>query len=250
MMSSQRLTGQVALITGAARRIGAELARYLHGHGCDVILHYYRSAEAATALFTELEQQRPNSVLLIQENLLHIDRLKAVVDTASAFRGRLDILVNNASSFYPTPLDKADEHCWDELLGTNLKAPFFLAQAAAPWLQTTAGCVVNLVDIHAQRPLKNYSIYSIAKAGNAMLVKALARELAPQVRVNGLAPGIILWPDSGPTSDDQQELLERTALQRAGHPSDLAKALLFLIADAPYMTGQILAIDGGRLLQQ
>lgn len=244
------LTGKVALITGAAHRIGAVIARLLHGAGVDLALHYRSSAAAAQALKAELETARPESVLLVQADLHDCSAFAAMLDSVRAFRGRLDILVNNASSFYPTPLAEATEAQWDDLIGSNLKGPFFLAREAAPLLREVQGCVINLVDIHAERPLKDHPIYSIAKAGNAMMVKALARELGPEVRVNGIAPGAILWPEQGIAENAKREILARTALQRPGSPQDIARTLLFLVADADYITGQIIAVDGGRTLQQ
>jgi pteridine reductase len=180
----------------------------------------------------------------------HPESHRRLIDAALAFRGRLDLLVNNASSFYPTPLAEASEEQWDDLIGSNLKAPFFLSQAAAPLLRQQRGAIINLIDIHAERPLKHYPIYSVAKAGNAMLVKSLARELGPEIRVNGIAPGAILWPEHGLSEDERRSILERTALKRPGIPEDIARTLLFLLRDAPYITGQIIAVDGGRTLQQ
>lgn len=244
------LNGKVALITGAAHRIGACIARLLHAEGVDLALHYHRSREAAEALQQELQAQRQGSVQLVQANLCDIPRLPGLVDEVTGYHGRLDLLVNNASSFYPTPLEEATEAQWDELLGSNLKGPFFLTRAAAPLLRASQGVVVNLVDIHAQRPLKAHPIYSIAKAGNAMLVKTLARELGPEVRVNGISPGAILWPEQGLSDAAKEEILGRTALRRPGTPDDIARTLLFLVRDADYITGQIIAVDGGRTLQQ
>jgi pteridine reductase len=244
------LKGKVALITGAAHRIGAQVARLLHADGADVAIHYRSSRDAAEALKASLERDRPASVQLIRADLLDTAALPKLIAEVAAFRGRLDILVNNASSFYPTPLASASEQDWEALIGSNLKGPFFLTQAAAGLLRDAGGVVVNLVDIHAQRPLKDHPIYSIAKAGNAMMVKALARELGPEVRVNGIAPGAILWPEQGLSDDAKGEILSRTALERAGTPADIARTLLFLVRDADYVTGQILAVDGGRTLQQ
>jgi pteridine reductase len=244
------LTGKVAFITGAAHRIGAQIARTLHAEGVDLALHYRRSGDAAEALKRELESARGDSVLLLQADLHDCGAFPELVARISAFRGRLDVLVNNASSFYPTPFAGADQAQWDDLIGSNLRGPFFLAREAAPLLRDAGGCIVNLVDIHAQRPLKDHPIYSIAKAGNAMMVKALARELGPEVRVNGIAPGAILWPEQGMSEDAKGEILSRTALQRPGSPVDIARTLLFLVRDADYITGQIIAVDGGRTLQQ
>lgn len=244
------LDGKVALITGAAHRIGACIARLLHAEGASLALHYHRSASAAEALRDTLEQGRPGSVMLAQADLRETARLPELVAAVQERFGRLDLLVNNASSFYPTPMDDATEAQWEELVGSNLKGPFFLAQAAAPLLRASQGSIVNLVDIHSQRPLKDHPIYSIAKAGNAMMVRSLARELGPEVRVNGISPGAILWPEQGLSDALKQEILARTALGRAGTPDDIARTLLFLVREAGYITGQIIAVDGGRTLQQ
>ena len=243
------LQGKVALITGAANRIGAEIARTLHAAGADVVLHYRRSARAADELKRALEAGRPESAILAQADLLDPGALPRVAGLAVEQYGRLDVLVNNASAFYRTPLAEATAGQWDELMGSNLRAPFFLAQAAAPHLRRTGGCIVNLVDIHAERPLKDHPVYSIAKAGNAMMVKALARELGPEVRVNGVAPGAILWPEQGMSEDAKQQILDRTALKRPGSPADIARTVLFLVRDAPYITGQVIAVDGGRNIE-
>jgi len=248
--ASRTLHGKVALITGAAQRIGAQVARLLHADGVDLVLHYRSSVDAAQALADELNGARAESVRLVQAELLDADAPGLLMGAVQAFRARLDILVNNASSFYPTPLAQATEAQWNELMGSNLRAPFFLAQAAAPLLCASRGCIVNLVDVHAERPLKDHPIYSMAKAGNAMMVKALARELGPDVRVNGIAPGAILWPEQGLSGDAKREILARTALERPGSPEDIARTLLFLVRDADYITGQIIAVDGGRTIQQ
>ncbi len=247
---SNSLAGKVALITGAAQRIGAEIVRTLHAAGMDTAIHYRNSNSAALALKQELEQSRPNSVLLLQADLADIPALPTVIKQIHEWRGRLDLLVNNASSFYPTPVDEATEEQWDELMTSNLKAPFFLSQAAAEMLKQHSGSIINLVDIHSERPLAGHSIYSMAKAGNAMLVKSLARELGPEVRVNGIAPGIILWPDTEMTEEAKSEMLARTALKSSGQPADIAQTLLFLARDAGYITGQIINVDGGRTIQQ
>ncbi len=244
------LTGKVALITGAAHRIGARIARTLHGHGVDLALHYRHSEAAAQALEAELEAIRPASVILLRADLNHTERLPGLIQAVQQRFGRLDLLVNNASSFYPTPLASARTGQWDELIGSNMKAPFFLSQAAAPLLRKHRGCIVNLIDIHAERPLKDHPIYSIAKAGGAMMVRALAQELGPEVRVNGIAPGAILWPEQGLPPDRQEAILQRTALKRQGTANDIARSLLFLFRDADYITGQIITVDGGRTLQQ
>jgi pteridine reductase len=248
--SAASLQGKCALITGAAQRIGATIARLLHAEGMDILIHYRSSTASALALQAELQSQRPDSVSLLQADLQDSACFRPLIDAALAFRGRLDLLVNNASSYYPTPFEGAAEAAWDDLIGSNLKAPFFLSQAAAPALRQQHGAIINLIDIHAERPLKGYPIYSIAKAGNAMLVKSLARELGPDIRVNGIAPGAILWPEQGLEDEVRQEILQRTALKRPGNPQDIARTLLFLLRDAPYITGQIITVDGGRTLQQ
>ncbi|ROR34520.1 pteridine reductase [Inmirania thermothiophila] len=236
----------VALVTGAAHRIGACIARTLHGAGYRVLLHHHRSAAAAAALAAELAAARPDSARTARADLLETARLPALVEGALAHWGRLDLLVNNASAFFPTPVGSVTEADWERLLGTNLKAPFFVAQAAAPHLAAAGGSIVNIVDIHAERPLAGHPVYSIAKAGLAALTRALARELGPAVRVNGVAPGAILWPEQGVDPERMRLLLARTPLGRTGSPEDVARAVLFLARDAPYVSGQILAVDGGR----
>lgn len=248
--NSRGLSGKLGLITGAAHRVGAQIARTLHATGMDLVLHYRSSVRGAETIKAELERERPGSVMLLQADLHDARRFPDLMAQVSAFRGRLDLLVNNASSFYPTPFDTTNEAQWDDLIGSNLKGPFFLAQSAAALLRANRGCIVNLVDIHAERPLRDHAVYSIAKAGNAMMVKALARELGPAVRVNGIAPGAILWPEQGLSEDAKAEILARTALQRTGSPEDIARTLLFLVREGDYITGQIIAVDGGRTLQQ
>jgi len=238
---------KVVLITGAAHRIGAVTARYLHAAGFNIILHYLSSRSPAQALQEDLNAIRENSVVLVQADLLANNALTALAKEAYNAWQRLDVLVNNASTFYRTPIGSANDQHWNDLFGTNAKAPFFLSQAAAPFLRKTQGCIINMVDIHARRPLKEYSIYSMAKAALETMTKALARELGPEIRVNGVAPGAILWPDD---LDEvtKQRILSKTFLKRKGEPEDIAKAIRFIIEDAPYMTGQILSIDGGRSL--
>lgn len=248
--TNQSQAGKVALITGAAHRVGARIASCLHAAGMDLAIHYRNSEGAAQKLRREFESTRQNSVLLLPADLLQTAQLPAMIDKIAQWRGRLDLLVNNASSFYPTPLEQASEEQWLDLMGSNLKAPFFLAQAAAPLLRRHAGSIVNLVDIHAERPLKDHPIYSMAKAGNAMMVKSLARELGPEVRVNGVAPGAILWPEEGLTEEAKQTILSRTALKRPGEPDEIAHTVLFLASGPGYITGQIIAVDGGRSVQQ
>ncbi|MGZ5049511.1 MAG: pteridine reductase [Methylobacter sp.] len=236
------------LITGAAKRIGAACARLLHSEGCNVFLHYRSSETEARQLCNELNRLRPESAQIMQADLLSIAELDAVANKACKAWGGIDVLINNASSFYPTPIDDVTEKQWDELLDSNLKAPFFLAKALAPVLVERKGCIVNIVDIHAERGLSGYPVYSIAKAGLAAMTKVLAKELGPVVRVNGVAPGAILWPDRDLSDSAKLEILQRVALKRSGEPDDIAKAVLFLIKDAGYITGQILSVDGGRTL--
>lgn len=241
---------KVALVTGGAQRIGAQIVRTLHAAGMRVAIHYHASAAAAEQLAGELDVLRPGSAVTVRGDLDDLGSAPGLVAAVEARFGRLDALVNNASRFYPTPLDTATAAQWDELMGSNLRAPFFLAQAAAPLLRAAGGCIVNLVDVHAQRPLKDHPIYCMAKAANAMMVMSLARELGPAVRVNGVAPGAILWPDRELSDAAKQEILDRTALKRTGAMEDVARAVLFLVRDADYVTGQVLAVDGGRTVQQ
>lgn len=247
-MQQNVLTGKVALITGGARRVGAQIARTLHSQGLNIVIHYRSSNDDALALQKELERQRPKSVALVKGDLLDVSLLPSLIDAVVAAYQRLDVLVNNASSFFPTPLGEATEAQWDDLFGTNLKAPFFLAQAAAAHLKKTQGCIINLADIHADRPIKRYPIYCAAKAGVVVLTKSLARELAPEVRVNAIAPGTIMWPEGeAQVSEAQkQEMLARIPLRRSGGPEDIAATALFLIRDGTYINGQVIAVDGGR----
>lgn len=242
------LNDKVVLITGGVHRLGASTARLLHAEGAKLVLHYRNSRDAAHALQDELNKNRADSVVLVRADLLDQASLPAVVADALSTWGRLDVLINNASSFYPTPVGSVTESQWNDLLGTNLKAPFFLSQAAAPHLKESKGCIVNMVDIHAERPLKRFPVYSIAKAGMAMLTKALACELGPEVRVNAVAPGAILWPEKEMDEVTQQRIISRTFLKRQGNPNNIARAILFLIRDAHYTTGQIITVDGGRSL--
>jgi pteridine reductase len=237
---------RVALVTGASRRIGAAIVRGLHAAGYRVLLHYHRSEDEARQLAEELNAERPGSIVTQQANLDDTAALNGLVNQAIDAWARLDALVNNASAFYPTPLDTVTESQWDALLGSNLKAPFFLCQAAAPQLARRQGAIVNLVDVYAERPLKGYPVYSIAKAGMAALTRSLAVELAPDVRVNGVAPGAILWPEQTDGGQTQADILARIPLARAGSPADIAGAVRFLLEGAPYVTGQIIAVDGGR----
>jgi pteridine reductase len=240
------LAGKSVLITGAARRVGAVVARALHAEGANLVIHYRSSAAPAEQLCGDLNAIRPDSAVAAQADLGQIDALPALAMRAVETFGRLDILVNNASSFYPTPLGKITEAHWDDLMAANLKAPLFLAQAAAPELRRNRGLIVNMVDIHAVRPLRQHTVYCVAKAGLAMLTRSLARELGPEVRVNGIAPGPILWPEGATNEAKRLQIIERTALKRMGTPEDIARTVLYFSKDAPYVTGQILAVDGGR----
>ncbi len=240
------LQDRVVLITGGARRVGAQIVRTLHAAGANVMVHYRSSADAALALESELNRRRSGSAAIHPADLLDPDAPRNLVTAALKRFHRLDILINNASSFYPTPIGDITAADWDDLLGSNLRAPFFLAQAAAPSLRVQGGLIINLVDIHALRPLKRHPVYSIAKAGLAMLTRSLARELGPEIRVNGIAPGPVLWPEHAMDEALQSEIIDKTALKRHGSPDDIARTALFLAIDAPYITGQIIAVDGGR----
>ncbi len=243
------LPGRVALVTGAAHRVGAAIVRALHQAGATVVIHYRQSAQAAEALADELNQQRGRSAFLLRGDLAQPGAPQALIAELLERHGRLDVLVNNASSFYPTPMGEVSEAQWDDLMASNLKAPFFLAQAAMAELTRREGCIVNIVDIHAERPLKDHPVYCMAKAGLVMQTKALARELGPAVRVNAVAPGAILWPE-GLEEAQREAIVARTALKRPGDPMDIAHAVLYLVRDAAYTTGQVLTVDGGRSLGQ
>lgn len=238
----------VALITGAGRRVGAATARTLHAAGYDLALHYRRSVDDARALTDELEQQRRGSTLLLQAELAELSTLPVMIEQLLARFGRLDALVNNASAFYPTPLGAATAQQWNELFASNAQAPFFLSQAAIPALRKARGGIVNMVDIYAERPLAEHPLYCMAKAALAAMTRSLALDLGPDIRVNGVAPGAVMWPSDGKPYDDQQTMLARTPLQRAGTPEDVAGAVLWLLRDAPFVTGQIIRVDGGRTL--
>lgn len=240
--------GRVAIVTGAARRIGATIARKLHTRGLDLLIHYRGSDDEARALRDELLELRRGSAALAQADLADDAAPQRICEAALEAFGRIDVLVNNASTFYPTPLASTTRAHWDELMASNLRAPFFLAQACRRELREREGAIVNMVDIHGLVPLSNHPVYSQAKAGLIAQTRALAREMAPQVRVNGVAPGAILWPENELSPKAGQEILERVPLGRQGRPEDIAGAVAFLALDAPYITGQILAVDGGRLL--
>lgn len=245
MKDNPKLVGRTALVTGAAKRLGAAIARALHAEGMNLLLHYNTSEPGAQALADELNEARRDSAAIAQADLANIQGLESLVKAALQWDG-LDVLVNNASSFKPTPIGSVGEDDWDELMASNLKAPFFLAQAAAVHLKKNHGSIVNLVDIHARRPLREHTVYCAAKAGLAMLTLSLARELGPEVRVNGVAPGPVLWPDKPMDATLKKSILEATALKRKGSPEDVAGAVVYLVRDAEYVTGQILAVDGGR----
>ena len=238
----------VALITGGAQRVGAVVARTLHAAGYDLALHYRHSSDAAEALAGELEQQRGDSVLLLQADLAELSAVPELIDRLLKQFGRLDALVNNASAFFRTPLGSATSAQWNELFASNAQAPFFLSQAAIPALRKARGGIVNMLDIYAERPLAGYTLYCMAKASLAAMTRSLALELGPDVRVNGIAPGAVLWPADGKSDEDQNELLSRTPLKRPGTPEDVASAILWLLRDAHYTTGQVIQVDGGRLL--
>ncbi|HJW24814.1 MAG TPA: pteridine reductase [Rhodocyclaceae bacterium] len=247
MESNNSLVGQVVLVTGSAKRVGAAIARRLHAAGATVALHYRSAQGEADALVAELNGRRPGSAAAYQADLLATGSLPALVESVVAGHGRLDGLVNNASSFFPTPVGSIDEAAWDDLTGSNFKAPLFLAQAAAPHLRRSRGAIVNITDIHAERPLKGYALYCAAKGALLTLTRALAIELGPEVRVNAVAPGAILWPSDGqfPTAE-RSSIVEHTLLKREGSPEDIASTVHFLLGAASYMTGQVLNVDGGR----
>ena len=242
------MQGKVILVTGGAKRVGAAICRCLHAAGANVMIHYRSASHEARALQAELNLQRPGSVATVQADLLNMAMLPPMVAQTIEHFGRLDGLVNNASSFYPTPVGEINERNWDDLIGSNLKAPLFLAQAAAPELRKQHGSIVNIIDIHWERPMKQHVVYSVAKAGLAGMTRSLARELAPEVRVNGVSPGANIWPDGDSVFDEvaRQRILHSVPLRRAGEPEDIARTVRFLLDDAPYITGQILAVDGGR----
>lgn len=241
------MNNKTVLITGASKRLGAAIARDLHQRGMDIVIHYHRSGREAQSLCAELNTLRSGSASLVQADLNDTSAAMDIIDAAVSDHGRLDVLINNASSFYPTPVVEATVQQWDDLFNTNLKAPFFLAQRAYRHLSVNSGCIINITDIHAQRPLQDYPLYSTAKAGLIMLTMALAREFGPAVRVNALSPGAILWPEHMDEAI-KEKILSRTVLKRCGDPLDITKAINFLINDAAYITGQVLVLDGGRSL--
>ena len=238
---------KTALITGGAQRIGAQITKTLHAHGYNIVIHYRNSSQEAQTLADDLNQLRTNSATLIQAELSDLQALKTLANTIK----QLDVLVNNASVFYPTSMQNANENDWNTIINTNLMAPFFLSQSLSAVLSKNKGCIINIVDIHAQRPLKNHAIYNISKAGLAMMTQTLAKELAPEIRVCGVAPGSILWPENQAKLNDEQKdkMLNKIPLSKQGSPEDIANTVLFL-ANSPYITGQIISVDGGRTLNQ
>jgi pteridine reductase len=240
------LDGQWALVTGAAKRIGAVIASTLHEAGANVAIHYHRSAEEAGLLAAKLNAARPGSAFTTSADVRDIAALERMGKDVVARTGRLDVLVNNASNFYPTPLGTVTPEQWHDLVGSNLKAPLFLSQALLPALKAARGVIINIVDVHSQRPLRDHPVYGAAKAGLAMLTRSLAKDLGPHIRVNGVSPGAILWPDEGMSEALRAGIIKQTALKRSGEPEDIANTVLFLVRDAPYITGQIIAVDGGR----
>jgi pteridine reductase len=237
---------KVVLITGGAKRVGAVIARTLHGAGYDVVLHCRHSTAEADALAQQLCAQRPNSAFVLQADLADMQALPKLIASTLSHYGRLDALINNASAFYPTPVELATTAQWNELFASNAQAPFFLVQAALPALRATHGTVINLVDVYAERALAQHPIYVMAKAALEAMTRCLALDLGPDVRVNGVAPGAVMWPSDGKPYADQEAILTRTPLKRAGAPEDVAGTVLWLLRDAPFVTGQIIRVDGGR----
>jgi pteridine reductase len=244
--SEANLDGRVALVTGASRRIGAAIATRLHEAGAQVAIHYRESIDEARALRDSLAAARAGSAQIFRADLRENDQRNRLVTSVVEWSGGLDVLVNNASSFYPTPIGSVTDEQWSDLVDTNLKAPLFLAQAACPHLRKRGGAIVNLIDVHAKRPLRHHAVYGAAKAGLAMLTRSLAKDLAPEVRVNGVAPGAIMWPERGMTEELKQKIIEQIPLRRGGLPEDIAGCVLYLVRDAAYVTGEIIAVDGGR----
>lgn len=241
------MSDKTVLITGAAKRIGATLARFLHEIGMNVIVHYHRSAKEANELVRDLNSKRHDSAITIQGDLQQQGYYEAIMETAIGFKGRLDVLINNASAFYPTPVSEFSDADWHNLIDTNLKAPLFLSKLAAPDLRKNKGCIINLTDIHAIRPLARHTIYSVSKSGLVTLTQSLAKELAPDIRVNAIAPGAIAWPENI-TAEEKLQIMKQIPLNRIGELEDIAKTALFLIRDADYITGQVFNVDGGRSL--
>ena len=242
------LAGKTALVTGGAQRIGAEIVRQLHAAGANVGIHYRNSAAEAQVFCDDLNGLRSDSAAIFDADLAHTSALSGLTESFVAWAGGLDVLVNNASTFYPTPVGTITELQWDELFASNLRAPLFLSQCAMPYLRASHGVIINLVDIHARRPLRDHAVYGSAKAGLEMLTRSLAKDLAPEIRVNGIAPGAILWPEHGMTESVKNTILQQIPLGRPGEPRDIAECVLYLVSGARYITGQVIAIDGGRSL--
>jgi len=240
------LKSKAALVTGGARRIGTAIARTLHDAGMDLVIHFRHSAAEARSLADELNDTRPNSVVLVEGDLENSEDCATLAQQAIEAFGRMDALINNASAFFPTPIGEVTNDQWETLMGVNLKAPFFLSQACAKALASTHGAIINLTDIYAERPLPHHPVYSASKAGLVALTRSLAQELGPNVRVNAIAPGAIIWPESGDSEENQNEIIRRTPLGRLGEPQDIAGTVMFLLRDAPFITGQIINVDGGR----
>lgn len=245
-MKENSFEDRVVLVTGAARRIGAAIVTRLQQNGARVAIHYRGSADDADKLAASLNKQRPDSAATFQADLLNPDDRSTLTAAVVSWGGRLDGLVNNASTFYPTPIGDITGVHWDDLVGSNFKAPLFLSQDVVPHLRESGGSIINIVDIHAQRPLRDHPVYGPAKAALAMLTRSLAKDLAPDVRVNGVSPGAILWPEDGMTEDVQQNIVQQVPMKRPGTPEDIAGCVLYLMRDATYVTGQIIAVDGGR----
>ncbi len=245
---TNQLENKVVLITGGAKRVGACISRELHAHGANLMIHYNTSNKEAKALQAELNLKRKDSVSIIQGDLLNMSVVSSLpAETVKRF-GQLDILINNASTYEPTEIGNINEDNWQDLIGSNLKAPVFLCQSAAKELKKNKGCIINITDMHIESPKKGYVVYSVAKAGLVTLTKSLATELSPHVRVNAVAPGPVLWPENNPQFDEvyRKRVISQTLLKRIGDPSDIANAVKFLAADAPFITGHVLAVDGGR----
>ena len=248
MSDTTKSRESVALITGAARRIGASIAAALHARGCRVLLHYRSSEGEAGALAQALNDIRPDSAILLQADLAEAEGPQHLADQVRAHTGTLDLLVNNASRFYPTPVGDIGYETWKDLMGSNVRGPFFLSQALLPELRLAKGAIINILDIHAEKPMRKHTVYCMAKSALLMMTRSLARELGPEVRVNGVSPGAIMWPEHEPPQAVQEHILERTVMKQLGTPEDIAGAVVFLGLDAPYITGQVLAVDGGRSL--
>jgi pteridine reductase len=239
---------RTALVTGAARRVGASIASVLHARGCDVLLHYRSSEADAARLAGELNAVRPASAILVQADIAHGDGPGELAAKVRAHTDCLDVLVNNASRFYPTPFGDVGFETWKDLMGSNVRGPFFLSQALLPELRRGKGAIINILDIHAEKPMRKHTVYCMAKSALQMMTRSLARELGPDIRVNGVSPGAIMWPEDEPPDSVKDYILARTVMKRIGSPEDIAGAVAFLALDAPYVTGQVLAVDGGRNL--